>query len=50
MQLPQDLIALLDRGGREVVIADSDDAGYDGDDLGEVLVEQQRRCRGADAG
>jgi len=32
-QLPQYLVALLGRGGREVVIADGDDAGYGRDYL-----------------
>jgi hypothetical protein len=39
VQLPQDLVALLGRGGREGIVADGDHAGYDGDDLGEVLLE-----------
>ena len=38
-QLLQDLVALLGRGGREVIIADSNHAGYNGNDLGEVLLE-----------
>ena len=45
VQLPQDLVALLGRGGREGIVADSGHAGYDGDDLGEVLLERLRRCQ-----
>jgi hypothetical protein len=49
-QFPKDLVPLFGRGGREVVIADSDDARYDGDDLSEVFVERWGRRRCANAG
>src|ERR1700683_739643 len=48
-QFPQDLIALFGRGGREVVVADSDDTGYDSDDLSEVFVQRWGRCWRANA-
>ena len=38
-QFVQDIVALLSRCRRKVIVADSYDARYDGDDLSEVLIE-----------
>jgi hypothetical protein len=38
-QFPQDVVTLLGRGRGQVIVADRDDAGYDGDDLSEVFVQ-----------
>ena len=38
-KFPKDVFPLRNRTGREVVFADSNDTGYDGDDLSEILVE-----------